>query len=140
MEVQVKDGDIVITPSGRYVCEHGRLRSTRATGWDASKFLQDLCATRGVRVSDVCGRSRKRSFAEIRQIFCYVCTVVKGIDKPDVALYINRDRTTVISSACRCGDLMYVDKRFKQRVDDIIAQLCKKSIFLKKVQKNLVVN
>ena len=123
MEVHVKEGDVVLTLSGRYVCEHGRLRTRAISGWDAYKFMQDLCATRGVGVSDVCGRSRKRSFAEIRQIFCYVCKVVKGIDERDVALYINRDRTTVISSVCRCGDLMCVDKRFKQRVDDIIAKL-----------------
>ena len=139
MEVQVKDGDVVLTLSGRYVCKHGRIRSTRATGWDASKFLQNLCTTRGVGVSDVHDMSSRRGglkglngyrrdfikvkSCEICEIFCYVCNIVKGMDFKDIAPYIFRTEKSVKYAVDRCIYYMSEYKEYKQMVDAIIEQL-----------------
>lgn len=123
MEYYVSEGDEVHTSRVVYVCKNGRLQSVpTAAAFEPQALLGALCRYTGVAVEDVRSKSRRSVLADVRRIFCYVCSE-QGVSDRDIASYINRDRSLVWAAVRRCNDIMSVDRQYRQRVENFLSTI-----------------
>jgi chromosomal replication initiation ATPase DnaA len=62
---------------------------------DSARIADAVCATFGVEMDDLRGKSRERPLPTARKVFCYLCVVHAGLDEYETAKIINRHRSTV---------------------------------------------
>lgn len=123
MEYYVTEGDEVHTTRVVYVCKNGRLQSVpTAAAFEPQNLLEALCRYTGVTIENVRSKSRKSVLADVRRIFCYICSG-HGVSDREIASYINRDRSLVWAAVRRCNDIISVDKQYRQRVENFLSMI-----------------
>ncbi len=78
-----------------------------------------ICTEFGVAETTLIERTNARRATEPRMTFCYLCKKHLKMREVDIANLLNRDRSTVIHSVRRVGDLIFVKNPIAKKVMSI---------------------
>ena len=74
--------------------------------------LEEVCKEFGLSRDQIVKGGREQKVAEPRHIFCYIALQC-GYKAPEIATYINRDRTTILNGLRRHKALYETDELFR---------------------------
>ncbi len=79
--------------------------------------------TNGISLEDIKSKSRKREFADPRQICMYVLRRYTTMTTEYIGNYYNRDHTTVVHATKTITGYLEVDSVIRGKVNDIVNRL-----------------
>lgn len=88
-----------------------------------NKLLTVIEKATGIKSKLIFLPTRKREIAECRQLFCFFARSHTEFTTTYIGKFINRDHATVIYSVQNIKNLMHVDKRIRELVQQIDRKL-----------------
>ena len=93
-------------------------------------ILQAISEVSHVADADIIGRCRKREFIDSRVIYATFIRKGTSWSLMKIARHLNRNHATVIHATKTFEALIQTDSRFKKKVNDVIALLNNKKIYI----------
>ncbi len=124
-EVRLAEGQIFCVGDKRYVVRHKRifrvgdpLRSI-----DPVTALKECCREFGVTVADMASDNRKGDVSDVRRLYCYIMRNYSQLRASDIAPYIHRKRSVVITQSKSCAQMMEVYPQWQRHYEAVAMRL-----------------
>lgn len=88
-----------------------------------SQIFYVVCDEHGVDVVRALSKSRKREYAQCRNIYCKISVCEYGYDISVAVGYIRRDRSTFYNASKNHEGFMEYDSSYREKYDSILAKL-----------------
>jgi chromosomal replication initiation ATPase DnaA len=83
---------------------------------------RDVCDAFNITEENISSRVKKREYADARKVFSHVANKTLGAHPNKIALYLRKDRTSVLVQVERCQELADTDPSFRDILNKILSK------------------
>lgn len=124
-EIRLKEGQIFCVGDKRYVVRHKRIFriGDPLLSVDPATALKECCKEFGVAVTDMASGNRKGDVSDVRRLYCYIMRNYSQLRASDIATYIHRKRSVVITQSKSCAQMMEVYPQWQRHYEAVAGRL-----------------